>query len=119
MPFIPNLWGMVAVAALAMAAHQGFSANLFTVPSDLFPKAAVASVVGIGGALGAAGGGLLDQFVSHIVHWTGSYVLVFALCGSAYMLALLLLHLLTPKYAPAQPGAAAAGNTAALVAPLK
>ena len=103
MPFIPNLWGMVALAALAMAAHQGFSANLFTVPSDLFPKAAVASVVGIGGALGAAGGGLLDQFVSHIVHWTNSYVLVFALCGSAYMLALLLLHLLTPKYAPAQP----------------
>jgi ACS family hexuronate transporter-like MFS transporter len=103
MPFIPNLWGMVAVAALAMAAHQGFSANLFTVPSDLFPKAAVASVIGIGGALGAAGGGLLDQFVSHIVQWTHSYVLVFALCGSAYLLALLLLHLLTPKYAAANP----------------
>jgi ACS family hexuronate transporter-like MFS transporter len=103
MPVAPNLWCGVALAALAMAAHQGFSANLFTVPSDLFPKAAVGSVIGIGGALGAAGGALLDQFVSHIVLWTNSYVLVFALCGAAYLLALLLLHLLTPKYAPANP----------------
>jgi ACS family hexuronate transporter-like MFS transporter len=102
MPFMPNLWCAVALAALAMAAHQGFSNNLFTVPSDLFPKVAVGSVIGIGGALGAAGGGLLDQFVSHIVLWTHSYVLVFALCGSAYLLALLLLHLLTPKYTPAK-----------------
>jgi ACS family hexuronate transporter-like MFS transporter len=103
MPFVPSLWWGVALAALAMAAHQAFSCNLFTVPSDLFPKVAVGSVIGIGGALGAAGGGLLDQFVSHIVLWTHSYVLVFALCGSAYLLGLLLLHLLTPKYAPAQP----------------
>jgi len=100
MPFIPNLWGMVAVAALAMAAHQGFSANLFTVPSDLFPKAVVASVIESAARSERLWGGLLDQFVSHIVQWTHSYVPVFALCGSAYLLALLLLHLLTPKYAP-------------------
>jgi ACS family hexuronate transporter-like MFS transporter len=102
MPFAPSLWWGVALAALAMASHQGFSNNLFTVPSDLFPKVAVASVIGLGGALGAAGGALLDLFVGHIVRWTGSYVPVFALCGSAYLLALLLLHSLTRKYAPAQ-----------------
>ena len=103
MPFMPNLWCGVALAALAMAAHQGFSNNLFTVPSDLFPKVAVGSVIGIGGAMGAAGGALLDQFVSHIVLWTHSYVPVFGLCGSAYLLGLLLLHSLTPKYTQANP----------------
>ena len=102
MPLMPSIWWGVALAALAMAAHQGFSNNLFTVPSDLFPKVAVASVIGIGGGLGAAGGALLDLFVGHIVKWTGSYIPVFALCGSAYLLALLLLHLLTPKYTPAK-----------------
>ena len=103
MPLVPNLWCGVALAALAMAAHQAFSANLFTVPSDLFPKAAVASVIGIGGALGACGGGLLDQYVSHMVKWTGSYIPVFSLCGTAYLLALIPLNLLTPRYAPARP----------------
>jgi ACS family hexuronate transporter-like MFS transporter len=100
-PFIPNLWVVVGLVCLAMAAHQGWSANLFTVSSDLFPKAAVASVTGIGGLLGAAAGAGFDVFVGHIVQWTHSYVAVFAVCGSAYFVALLLLHLLTPKYAPA------------------
>lgn len=101
-PFISSLWGVVAVVCLAMAAHQGWSANLFTVPSDLFPKTAVASVVGIGGAAGAVGGALLDLFVGHIVVWTHSYVPVFAVCGSMYFLALLLLHLFSPKFTPAK-----------------
>lgn len=100
-PFLNNLWLVVALVCLAMAAHQGWSANLFTVPSDLFPKAAVASVVGIGGMLGSAAGAGFDVFVGHIVQWTHSYVAVFAICGCAYLVALLLLHLITPTYQPA------------------
>lgn len=102
-PFVPSLWVTVGLVCLAMAAHQGWSANLFTVPSDLFPKAAVASVVGIGGMLGAGGGALLDMFVGHYVQWTHSYILVFAVCGCAYLVALLLLHLISPKFALARP----------------
>jgi ACS family hexuronate transporter-like MFS transporter len=101
-PFIQNLWVVVGLVCLAMAAHQGWSANLFTVPSDLFPKAAVASVVGIGGLMGSGAGAGFDVFVGHVVQWTHSYVAVFAVCGSTYFVALLLLHLLTPKYAPAK-----------------
>jgi MFS transporter, ACS family, hexuronate transporter len=101
-PFIHNLWIVVALVCLAMAAHQGWSANLFTVPSDLFPKAAVASVVGIGGLLGAAAGAGFDVFVGHIVEWTHSYVVVFAVCGCTYFVALLLLHLMSPKFTPAK-----------------
>ncbi len=100
-PFVNSLWMVVGLVCLAMAAHQGWSANLFTVPSDLFPKAAVASVVGIGGFLGACAGAGFDVFVGHIVQWTHSYVAVFAVCGCTYFLALLLLHLMSPKFAPA------------------
>lgn len=103
-PFLPSFWGIVALVCLAMAAHQGWSANLFTVSSDLFPKAAVASVVGIGGMLGAVGGALIDVFVGHIVEWTHSYVAVFAVCGSMYFVALGVMQLLTPKYLPAKLG---------------
>jgi MFS transporter, ACS family, aldohexuronate transporter len=101
-PFVHNLPIVVALVCLAMAAHQGWSANLFTVPSDLFPKAAVASVVGIGGLMGAAAGAGFDIFVGRIVSWTHSYVPVYAVCGSAYFLALLLLHLITPRFTPAK-----------------
>lgn len=101
-PFVDNLWVSVALVCLAMSAHQGWSANLFTVPSDLFPKAAVASVVGIGGMLGAIAGAGFDVFIGHIVEWTHSYVVVFAVCGSAYFLALLLLHLMSPRFEPAK-----------------
>jgi ACS family hexuronate transporter-like MFS transporter len=101
-PFLSNLWAVVGLACLAMAAHQGWSANLFTVPSDLFPKAAVASVVGIGGMLGSLAGAGFDVFVGHIVKWTHSYVVVFAVCGCTYFVALLLLHLISPKFTPAK-----------------
>lgn len=101
-PFIQNLWVVVALVCLAMSAHQGWSANLFTIPSDLFPKAAVASVVGIGGLLGAAAGAGFDVFVGHIVEWTHSYVAVFAVCGCTYFVALLLIHLISPNFAPAK-----------------
>jgi ACS family hexuronate transporter-like MFS transporter len=87
-PYAKNLWVVVGLTGLAMAAHQGWSANLFTVASDLFPKAAVASVVGIGGMIGAIGGALFDIFTGHVVQWTHSYIPVFAVCGSSYFVAL-------------------------------
>ncbi len=101
-PFSKNLWVVVGLTGLAMAAHQGWSANLFTVASDLFPKAAVASVVGIGGMVGAIGGALFDVFTGHILKWTGSYIPVFAVCGSSYFVALVIVHLMTPRYTPAR-----------------
>jgi len=101
-PFIDNFWVVVALVCLAMAAHQGWSANLFTVASDLFPKAAVASMVGIGGLFGAAGGVLFDLAVGHMEQWKNGYVLVFAVCGCAYLAALALVHLMTPGFRPAR-----------------
>ena len=58
-PFVHHLWPVVALLGMATAGHQGWSANLFTLPSDMFPKSAVASVIGIGGMMGAVGGVLL------------------------------------------------------------
>jgi MFS transporter, ACS family, aldohexuronate transporter len=94
---VTNLWIAVALIGLATAAHQGWSANLFTLSSDMFPSHAVASVVGIGGFAGAIGGMLIAAFTGFLLEWTGSYVPVFALAGSAYLAALLVIHLLVPK----------------------
>ena len=101
-PFASNLWVVVALVGVAAAAHQGWSANLFTVPSDTFPKAAVASVVGIGGMMGAIGGGLMQLTTGYVVHRTNSYVPLFVIACSAYLLALLILQMLTPKLAAAK-----------------
>jgi ACS family hexuronate transporter-like MFS transporter len=101
-PFSNNLWVVVGLVGLAAAAHQGWSANLFTLPSDTFPKAAVASVVGIGGMMGAIGGALLQTSTGYIVAKTNSYLPLFALACSVYLLALLIIQLLAPKLAPAK-----------------
>lgn len=97
---IGSVWGAVLVIGLATAAHQAFSANLYTLPSDLFPRAAVGSVVGIGGTVGAVGGMLMAKFTGYILDATHSYQLLFAICASAYLLALLVVHLLSPKLEP-------------------
>jgi ACS family hexuronate transporter-like MFS transporter len=99
---VASLWLAVGLIGLATAAHQGFSANLFTLPSDMFPTQAVASVVGIGGFGGAVGGMLIAMFTGFLLQWTGSYVPVFALAGSAYLVALLVIDLLAPKMEPAE-----------------
>ncbi len=101
-PYVHSLWLVVGLVALAAAAHQGWSANLFTLPSDTFPKAAVASVVGIGGMVGAAGGVLLQVATGYIVALTHSYLPLFVIASSAYLLALLVIHALSPRLAPAQ-----------------
>ncbi|WIH04942.1 MFS transporter [Xanthomonas translucens pv. graminis] len=97
-----NLWLAVGLIGLATAAHQGWSANLFTLTSDMFPRHAVASVVGIGGFAGAVGGMLIATFIGFLLQATGSYVPVFLMAGSAYLLALALLQWLAPRLQPAR-----------------
>lgn len=100
-PFATNIWIVVAVVGLAAAAHQGWSANLFTLPSDTFPKAAVASVVGIGGMVGSLGGVLFQPATGYVVKMTGSYVPIFIVAGLAYLVALGVVQLLSPSLKPA------------------
>ena len=82
-----NLWVAVLLLGLATAAHQGWSANLFATVSDMFPKEDVASVVGIGGMLGAVGGMIIATVTGLILHYSGSYVVPFIICASAYLVA--------------------------------
>ena len=83
----PNLWIAVTLLGLATAAHQGWSANLFATVSDIFPKEEVASVVGIGGTLGAIGGMIIATVTGAVLETTGSYVVPFVMCSSAYLVA--------------------------------
>ena len=92
-----NVWIAVALLSLATAAHQGWSANLFTTTSDMFPRRAVGSVVGIGGMAGAIGGMFIAKAAGYILQWTGSYLYLFIIAGSSYLIALLLIQLLAPK----------------------
>src|ERR1700738_1150507 len=101
---VSGLWPATVLIGLAAAGHQGFSANLFTLTSDLFPSRAVASVVGIGGMAGAVGGMLVGEIVAHLLQWTGSYMIPFFMAASAYLIALLLIQLLSPKLIPARIG---------------
>jgi len=91
----------VLLIGLAAAAHQGWSANIFTLVSDMFPRRAVGSVVGFGGMFGAIGGMVIAKVVGYVLEWTGSYVPIFILAGSAYLIALLVIHLLAPTLEPA------------------
>ncbi|MGE0045786.1 MAG: MFS transporter [Hyphomonadaceae bacterium] len=100
--YIENLWLAVFVVGLATAAHQGFSANLYTLPSDMFPKAAVGSVIGIGGTIGAIGGMLMARYAGWVLDTLGTYTPIFIVAGSAYLLAIAAIHLLSPKLAPAK-----------------
>jgi ACS family hexuronate transporter-like MFS transporter len=101
-PRVPGLWSAVALISLAAAAHQGWSANLFTLTSDMFPRRAVGSVVGIGGMAGAIGGMFIARIVAEILQRTGSYLPIFVIACSAYLVALLLVQLLTPRLEPAR-----------------
>ena len=96
-----NLWVAVVLIGVAAAAHQGWSCNLFTTTSDMFPRHAVGSVVGIGGMAGAVGGMMIARLVGEILQRTGSYVPIFIIAASAYLAALLVFHLLSPKLEPA------------------
>jgi ACS family hexuronate transporter-like MFS transporter len=100
-PRVASTWAAVLLLGLAAAAHQGFSCNLLTLPSDMFPSRAVASVVGIGGTMGAIGGMLIAKVVAHFLQWTGSYAVPFLMAGSAYLIALAVIQALAPALQPA------------------
>ncbi len=100
-----DIWFAVLVIGIAAAAHQAWSANIFTTVSDMFPKRAVASVTGIGGTAGAIGGILIARVAGKLLaHFTElgrievGYAILFMICGSAYVLAWVLMHLLAPKF---------------------
>jgi MFS transporter, ACS family, hexuronate transporter len=91
-----SVWTAIALISVAAGAHQGWSANLFTTASDMFPRTAVGSVVGIGGMAGAAGSAIFAFFAGHSLQLTHSYASLFAISATAYLAALVLLHLLAP-----------------------
>ncbi len=99
-----SVWVAVALIGLATAAHQGFSANLYALPSDVFPQRAVGSVVGIGGMIGAVGGMVFSKYVGQVLETIGTYTPIFFLAGFAYLLALAAVHILSPRLAPAKVG---------------
>jgi len=101
---IDSLWLNVFIIGVATAAHQAFSANLYTLPSDLFPRSAVGSVIGIGGTVGAIGGMIMAKYAGFVLDSIGSYTPLFAVAGSAYFLALGAVHLLSPRLARAELG---------------
>ncbi|MES1166359.1 MAG: MFS transporter, partial [Pseudomonadota bacterium] len=98
-------WPAVLILGLACAAHQAFSANLFTTVSDMFPKRAVASIVGLGGMAGSVvgmifpimAGRLLDVFTAK-GNVTAGYAVLFSICSGAYVAAFVLQHLLAPRF---------------------
>jgi len=93
-----NMWLAVALVGVATAAHQGWSANLYTLASDLFPRGMVGSVVGIGGLAGAAGGMLVAPLVGYWLDWShGSYGPLFVIAGSIYLVAFAAIHWLVPR----------------------
>ncbi|HEU6451476.1 MAG TPA: MFS transporter [Gemmatimonadaceae bacterium] len=98
-----SVWVAVAIVSVAAAAHQWWSCNLFTLTSDMFPKQAVASVVGIGGFVGAIGAVLFQRATGRILQATGSnYSIIFVICGLAYVAAWFVIHLLVPRMRPVQ-----------------
>jgi ACS family hexuronate transporter-like MFS transporter len=97
-----NAWLAVFLVAIAAGAHQGWSANLYTLASDMFPKTAVGSVVGFATMLGTIGGMGVAKLVGYILQTTGSYVSIFILAGTAYLIALGFVQALTPRLEPAR-----------------
>jgi ACS family hexuronate transporter-like MFS transporter len=101
-PYCKSIWLVVTLVGLAAAAHQGWSTNIFTTVSDMFPRAAVGSVVGIGGTFGSLCSVLLQVATGYIVEWTHSYLPLFIVAGTIYLVALAAVHVLSPKLNPAE-----------------
>ncbi len=95
--YAQSLWLAVALVGLATAAHQAFSANLYTFPSDVFPRQAVASVVGMGGTAGAVGGMLMSKYAGWVLDSIGSYTPIFVVAGTVYLVAVGVIHALSPR----------------------
>jgi ACS family hexuronate transporter-like MFS transporter len=101
-PLVHQLWSAVALIGLAAAAHQGWSANLFTTTSDVYPSAAVGSVVGLGGFAGAVSGAFVSTGVGFLLETTHSYALLFTLAGGMYLAALAIFQVLSPHLRPVE-----------------
>jgi MFS transporter, ACS family, aldohexuronate transporter len=99
---VGSVWTAVALISVAAGAHQGWSANLFTTSSDMFPRSAVGSVVGIGGMAGSAGSALFAFYAGHVLQPAQNYTSLFVISASAYLIALVLLYLLAPGLKPAE-----------------
>lgn len=99
-PFASGPFVAVLIVGLAGSAHQGWSANLFSVVSDTMPRHAISSVVGLGGFVAYFTGGFVNELTGQILQRTGSYVPVFAYFSGMYLLSLLLVHLLVPRIGP-------------------
>jgi len=102
--YVTNVWAAVALISLAVASHQAWATNIFTAASDMFPKQAVSSVVGIGGMAGAIGGIFFPVFVGYLLdsykaagNISGGYNLLFTLCGVTYLVTWTIIYLLTRK----------------------
>jgi ACS family hexuronate transporter-like MFS transporter len=103
MPYVESLWLGVGLFGLAAAAHQGWSANIFTTASDMFPRRAVGSIVGVGGMAGAIGGATMAVATGYILESTGgNYMTIFFAVGPAYLVALTIIHLLVPRLQPVE-----------------
>lgn len=99
----PTMWTAVIIVGVAAAAHQAWSANVYTLASDMFPKFAVASVVGIGAFGGAMGGVLFQRITGRVLQANGSdYTPIFIVCGLAYVSGWVIIHLLAPRLEPAR-----------------
>jgi ACS family hexuronate transporter-like MFS transporter len=103
----PSMWVAVGLIGLACAGHQGFSANLYTLPGDLFPRWMAGSVIGLGGFAGAMGGALMSKYAGYVLATVGSYQPIFVVAACAYLLALLVVHLMVPHWQSARLEAAA------------
>ncbi len=99
---VSHVWTAVALIGIAAAGHQGWSANLYTLASDLMPDSEVASVVGLGGFAGAVSGALVSTGLGWLLESTGSYLPAFVAAGSIYLVALAVIHGLAPRLEPAQ-----------------
>ncbi len=102
--YVTDVWIAVALISMAVAVHQAWATNVFTTASDMFPKETVSSVVGIGGMAGAVGGILFPMLVGYLLdlykangNLVGGYNLIFTLCGTLYLIAWTIIHLLTRK----------------------
>ncbi|WP_448518937.1 MFS transporter [Rhodoflexus sp.] len=93
---MPSAAGAIALVALAAAAYQGWSANIFTIITDLYPKNAVASMSGLAGMSGAIGGSVFSSFIGYLLETTGSYKLIFGGAGLIFISAWLLLRVFLP-----------------------
>ncbi|MBV8927283.1 MAG: hypothetical protein JOZ74_18115, partial [Bradyrhizobium sp.] len=97
-PQVDSMWVAVILIGLAMAAHQGFSANLFTLVSDTMPRGAVASAVGLGGGISSLASAFSAAAVGRVLDATGNnYTIVFFVCASVYVIATVVIHFILPR----------------------